>query len=72
MRQGIGNHRKQTDRPYYIYFLKGAQRIEDRLPESVTTLEFAKERVATRLAKKHNKGERAEVWFRNKELVFSA
>jgi hypothetical protein len=68
MRQGIGDHRRQTERPYYIRYIKGDRQLSD----TATTLEFAKERVAARLAKKHNKGERAEVWYRNKELVFSA
>ena len=58
---------KQTDRPFLITYVRGAQRIRD----SAATLQGAIARVCARLAKAHNKRETAEVWFRN-ELVHVA
>lgn len=60
-------HIKQTERPYHIRYIKG----DRSLPDCASTLEHAKELIASRLAKPHNKGERAEVWYNNRELVFS-
>jgi hypothetical protein len=58
---------KQIDRPYIISYIKGLRRLYDSAP----TLDAAKIRIARRLEKKHNKGEKAEVYFR-RELVYAA
>lgn len=53
--------------PFVIVYIKGDRRLND----SARDLDGAKARVAARLAKRHNRGERAEVYFKH-ELVFSA
>lgn len=62
-----GSSRNQlTSAPFVITYIKGDRRLSD----SARDLEAAKARIATRLAKRHNKGERAEVHHRH-QLVFS-
>jgi hypothetical protein len=58
--------RAHRDRPYIIAYIKGDRRLAD----SACDLDAAKARIAARLAKRHNKGERAEVYC-NHVLVFS-
>ena len=53
--------------PYVITYIKG----ERRLSDSARDIDSAKARIASRLAKKHNKGERAEVHHKH-ALVFSS
>ena len=56
----------QRPRPYSIEYIKGARLLRDSAP----TLGMAKQRIAVRLAKRHNKGEDARVWFRG-EVIWS-
>ena len=51
---------------YGINYIKGERALLDSAP----TLEAAKAKIENRLAKRHNKGESAEVYFRG-ELVFA-
>lgn len=62
-----GNANKQiTGSPYIISYIKGDRRLAD----SARSLGAAKAKIEARLAKRHNRGERAEVYHRH-ELVFS-
>lgn len=63
----MGKRDNHGDRPYAIAYIKG----ERRLADSAKTLDGAMARVVVRLAKRHNRGERAEIWF-NGALVFSS
>lgn len=56
----------QRDRPYIIAYIRGERRVAD----SAVTLEHAKTLIARRVAKRHNRGERAEV-FRGGMLVLA-
>lgn len=63
------NHKdasKQKPRPFIIAYVRGDRRLGD----SAQTLEGAKARINARLAKRHNRGERAEVYTSGK-LIFS-
>lgn len=60
--------RKQfTGVPFVITYIKGDRRLAD----SARDLEGAKARISARLAKSHNRGERAEVHHKH-QLVWSA
>jgi len=59
--------RQQAPRPYLIEYAKGDRLLRD----SARTLDEAKTRCANRLAKRHNRGETATVFFR-REVVHSA
>lgn len=62
-----GQKRNQlTAAPYIITYIKGDRRLSD----SARDLDGAKARIASRLAKRHNRGERAEVYHRH-QLVWS-
>jgi hypothetical protein len=63
---GIGRRDNKSERPYVIAYVRGLRRLSD----SAVTLEGAMARISERLAKRHNKGEVAEVWFCGK-LVHS-
>ena len=62
---GLGTRDNRHERPYYINYVRGGRALGD----SATTLESAKARIAARLAKRHNRGERAQV-YRDGKLVF--
>lgn len=49
---------QRRPRPYIIAYIKGDRRLGD----SAETLDGAKARIAARLANRHNRGERAEVY----------
>lgn len=57
---------KQTERPFILCYIHGERCLRD----SAKTLDSAKVLAGLRLAKKHNRGERVEVWHRG-QLVFS-
>lgn len=57
---------KQTERPYILRYIRGGRCLQD----SARTLDSAKALAGLRLAKKHNRGERVEVYHRG-QLIFS-
>jgi hypothetical protein len=61
----LGTRDNRHERPYNIAFFRG----ERVLLDSARSLESAKARVAARLAKRHNRGERAEIYLHG-QLVF--
>jgi len=62
-----GSSRNQSNGDLYIIeYIKGDRRLRD----CARSMDGAKARITARLAKRHNKGERAEV-YRNHTLVFS-
>lgn len=65
---GLGTRdNRGPDRPYIITYERG----ERKLYDSARSLDDAKLRIAIRLAKRHNRGEVANVYLRH-ELVFSS
>lgn len=56
---GLGTRDNRHERPYVISYVRGPRRLSD----SARTLDAAKARCAARLAKRHNRGEVAEVWY---------
>ena len=50
----------QRPRPFIIAYVRGDRRLAD----SAETMDGAKARIAARLAKRHNKGEKAEIYLR--------
>jgi hypothetical protein len=55
---GLGRRDNKSERPYVINYIRGQRRLSD----SAVTLDGALARISERLAKRHNKGETAEVW----------
>lgn len=60
----LGKRDNRHSRPYIIRYIKGDRVLSD----SARSLDDAKARISNRLAKRHNRGERAEV-YRNRQLV---
>ena len=53
-----GTRDNKSERPYVITYIRGARKLSD----SAVTLDGALARISCRLAKRHNRGEIAEVW----------
>lgn len=62
----MGRRDNKGERSYVIAYIRG----ERRLADSAASLESAMARIDARLAKPHNRGERAEVRLHG-ELIFS-
>jgi hypothetical protein len=61
---GLGTRDSRGERPYVINYVRG----ERVLSDSAVTLAGAKARIGARLAKRHNRGEKAQV-YRGGKLV---
>lgn len=55
---GLGTRDNRGERPYVINYVRGGRVLSDSAP----TLNAALARISVRLAKRHNKGEQAQVY----------
>lgn len=60
----LGSRDGKGERPYVIVYVRGTRRLSD----SAINCEGALARIRTRLAKRHNKGETAEIWYCGKRI----